>query len=111
MVRSSMDHVEVTSIGHHSALLTVYDAATGLACELRVPLALLVPSDQPVRLETPDRTLLLPREVVDREQWRYTCLDENGNQACPNASYGQVLQYQRPMMARLGVLVDFGRIH
>jgi len=48
-----------------------------------------------------------PRKTVDREQWHYTCLDANDNQSCPNAGYGRVLQYQPPMMARLGVLVDF----
>jgi len=49
-----------------------------------------------------------PRKVVDRDQWHYTCLDQNGNQSCPNAGYGRVLQYQSPMVARVGVLVDLG---
>lgn len=48
-----------------------------------------------------------PRKAVDYEQWHYTCLDDNGGQSCPNASYGRVLQFQRPMMARVGALVDF----
>jgi hypothetical protein len=44
-----------------------------------------------------------PREAVDYEQLHFTCLDSGGNQACPNAGYGRVRQYQPPMTARLGL--------
>jgi hypothetical protein len=49
-----------------------------------------------------------PRKAVEMEQWRFLCLDDHGNQSCVNANYGEVLQYQLPMMARLGVVMDFG---
>jgi len=48
-----------------------------------------------------------PRAAVAHEQQRYTCLDANGNQSCPNPSYGQVTHYQPPMSARLGIVVGF----
>ncbi len=48
-----------------------------------------------------------PRAAVAHDQQRYTCLDANGNQSCPNASYGAVTQYQPPMTGRLGFAVAF----
>jgi hypothetical protein len=48
-----------------------------------------------------------PRKAVDYEQVRFTCLDSEGNQACPNAGYGRVRQYQPPMTARIGAEVAF----
>jgi hypothetical protein len=48
-----------------------------------------------------------PRKAVDYEQVRYTCLDGNGAQSCPNASYGRVIQFQPPMTARIGVEAEF----
>jgi hypothetical protein len=52
-----------------------------------------------------------PRKLVDRDQWHYTCLADDGSQSCPNANYGRVAQFQQPMMARLGIVVDLGREH
>lgn len=72
--------------------------------------------DVPVRRDGQQTRVLLdvqrigsPRRVVDREQWHYTCLDDNGDQGCPNAGYGKVTQYQRPMLARLGLMIGFGK--
>jgi hypothetical protein len=48
-----------------------------------------------------------PRTAVDYDQIHYTCLDDKGNQACPNAGYGRVIQYQPPMSARLGAEMGF----
>jgi hypothetical protein len=48
-----------------------------------------------------------PRKAVDYEQVRFTCLDSNGMQSCPNASYGRVIQYQPPMTTRIGVEAEF----
>jgi hypothetical protein len=48
-----------------------------------------------------------PRIPVDYDQVRFTCLDTAGNQACPNAGYGRVIQYQPPMTARLGIEARF----
>lgn len=48
-----------------------------------------------------------PRAAVASNQQRYTCLDANGNQSCPNANYGRVTQYQPPMTARLGFVAAF----
>ena len=47
-----------------------------------------------------------PRDPVDYDQIRFTCIDA-GNQSCPNAGYGRVIQYQPPMTARVGVEVGF----
>jgi hypothetical protein len=47
-----------------------------------------------------------PRSAVRYDQFHYTCLD-GGNQACPNARYGEPTNYQSPMTARVGVLLDF----
>jgi hypothetical protein len=44
-----------------------------------------------------------PRTAVDYDQIRFTCLDDAGDQSCPNAGYGRVIQYQPPMTARLGI--------
>jgi hypothetical protein len=48
-----------------------------------------------------------PRAAVSYDQQRYTCLDANGNQSCPNPNYGRVTQYQPAMTARMGVVVGF----
>jgi hypothetical protein len=48
-----------------------------------------------------------PRRPVDYDQVHFTCLDDAGNQSCPNAGYGRVIQYQPPMTARLGAEVQF----
>jgi hypothetical protein len=48
-----------------------------------------------------------PRTPVDYDQIRFTCLDSSGNQACPNAGYGRVIQYQPPMTARIGLDAGF----
>jgi carboxypeptidase family protein len=69
----------------------------------------------PVLLRSGARTRLLidlehvgsPRKAVDYDQIRFTCLDSAGNQACPNAGYGRVIQYQPPMTARLGLEAGF----
>lgn len=50
-----------------------------------------------------------PRKAVDYDQWHYTCVDASGNQSCANVGYGRVLQYQPPMMARLGLVMDLAR--
>ncbi len=50
-----------------------------------------------------------PKKPVEFEQWHYTCLDANGAQGCVNAGYGRILQYQPPMTARIGVVMDFNR--
>jgi hypothetical protein len=47
------------------------------------------------------------RRPVAYEQLHYTCLDGNGNQACPNAAYGSVTQFQPPLTARLGFVMGF----
>jgi hypothetical protein len=48
-----------------------------------------------------------PRKPVDYDQIRFTCLDNAGNQSCPNAGYGRVIQNQPPMTARIGVEAGF----
>ncbi len=48
-----------------------------------------------------------PRTAVDYDQVHFTCLDSEGNQSCPNAGYGRVIQYQPPMAARLGLEMIF----
>jgi hypothetical protein len=48
-----------------------------------------------------------PRTPVDYDQVHFTCLDEAGNQSCPNAGYAGVIQYQPPMTARLGIEAEF----
>jgi hypothetical protein len=48
-----------------------------------------------------------PRQAVDYDQIRFTCLDSGGNQSCPNTGYGRVIQYQPPMTARIGVEAGF----
>jgi hypothetical protein len=48
-----------------------------------------------------------PRKPVGYDQIRFTCLDGAGNQACPNAGYGRVTQYQPPMTARIGLEAGF----
>jgi hypothetical protein len=48
-----------------------------------------------------------PRKALDYDQVHFICLDDDGNQSCPNASYGRVTWYQPPMMARLGVEIGF----
>ena len=50
-----------------------------------------------------------PRKPVEFEQWHYTCLEANSTQGCANAGYGRVLQYQSPMTARIGIVMDFDR--
>jgi hypothetical protein len=65
----------------------------------------------PVALHSTSQTRLLldlehvgsPRKPVEYEQVRFTCLDAQGNQSCPNAGHGRVLQYQPPMTARIGI--------
>jgi hypothetical protein len=49
-----------------------------------------------------------PRRAVDFDQMRFTCLDDAGMPACPNATYGRALQFQPPMTARIGVETSFG---
>jgi hypothetical protein len=71
--------------------------------------------DVPVRLGSAGGARLLvdlehigsPRTPVDYDQIRFTCLDSGGNQACPNAGYGRVIQYQPPMTARIGLEAGF----
>lgn len=77
----------------------------GIRLSYRLPLGR--PSALGARVLLDVQHLGSPRKVVDVDQWHYTCLDGNGGQSCPNANYGQVNQHQPPMMARLGVLVDF----
>jgi hypothetical protein len=48
-----------------------------------------------------------PRTPVDYDQVHFTCLDEAGNQSCPSAGYGRVIQYQPPMTARIGIGAEF----
>jgi hypothetical protein len=48
-----------------------------------------------------------PRKAVDFDQIHFTCLDSGGNQSCPNAGFGRVVQYQPPMTARVGVEAGF----
>lgn len=86
---------------------TIWDL--GIRASYRVPVG--SDADFRARLVLDLQHLGSPRKVVDRDQWHYTCLDQSGNQSCPNAGYGRVLQYQPPMMARVGVLVDFGGRH
>jgi hypothetical protein len=47
------------------------------------------------------------RKPVDYDQVRFSCIDGEGNQSCPNAGYGRVTQYQPPMTARLGMEASF----
>lgn len=71
--------------------------------------------DVPIPLSSGARTRLLvdlehvasPRQPVGYDQIRFTCLDSAGNQACPNAGYGRVTQYQPPMTARIGLEAGF----
>jgi hypothetical protein len=46
-----------------------------------------------------------PRRAVDFDQLHFTCAAND--QSCANASYGAITQYQPPMTARLGLLVEF----
>jgi hypothetical protein len=48
-----------------------------------------------------------PRKAVDYDQIHFTCLDSEGGQSCPNASYGNVISYQPPMIARFGIQAGF----
>jgi hypothetical protein len=48
-----------------------------------------------------------PRDAVDFDQIRFTCVDAGGNQSCPNAGYGRAIYYQPPMTARLGIEAGF----
>ena len=48
-----------------------------------------------------------PRRAVWLDQVHYTSEDENGNPTNPNSTYGQVLSYQPPTQARLGVEFTF----
>jgi hypothetical protein len=48
-----------------------------------------------------------PRTTVDYDQIRFTCVDSSGDQSCPNAGYGRIVQYQPPMTARIGVEAGF----
>jgi hypothetical protein len=48
-----------------------------------------------------------PRTAVRFDQQRYEALDDQGNQASPNANYGEPTAYLPPMMARLGI--EIGR--
>jgi hypothetical protein len=48
-----------------------------------------------------------PRTAVDFDQFHYLALDEEGNQAMPNETYGQAMAYQPPMALRLGMELDF----
>jgi hypothetical protein len=71
--------------------------------------------DLPVGLRRGMRTRLLvdlehvgsPRKAVDYDQIRFTCLDSEGGQSCPNSSYGSVIYYQPPMTARIGIETGF----
>jgi hypothetical protein len=48
-----------------------------------------------------------PRNRVDHDQVHYTCIDEQGQQSCPNAGYRRVIQYQPPMRASIGIEAGF----
>jgi hypothetical protein len=71
--------------------------------------------DMPVPLGSGARTRFLidlehvgsPRKPLEYDQIRFTCLDSSGNQSCPNAGYGRVIQYQPPMTARIGLEAGF----
>jgi hypothetical protein len=47
------------------------------------------------------------RKAVNLDQIRFSCLDDSGNQACPNPTYLKPTRYQPPMSARLGLVLDF----
>ena len=48
-----------------------------------------------------------PRRAVWLDQLHYSAEDDNGNPTNPNPTYGQVLSYQPPTQARLGVEFTF----
>jgi hypothetical protein len=48
-----------------------------------------------------------PRRAVWLDQLHYTSEDASGNPTSPNPTYGQVLSYQPPTQARLGVELTF----
>jgi hypothetical protein len=47
------------------------------------------------------------REAVAYDQTRYLGVDDDGNQAFPNPTYGLATKWQPPMAVRLGLEVDF----
>jgi hypothetical protein len=47
------------------------------------------------------------REATDFDQIHFRGLDEEGNQAWPNATYGQAIGYQPPMSVRVGMEMNF----
>jgi hypothetical protein len=82
---------------------TIWDLGLRAAYELPLPLG----SATRGRLLLDLEHVGSPRIPVDYDQVRFTCLDTAGNQACPNAGYGRVIQYQPPMTARLGIEARF----
>jgi carboxypeptidase family protein/TonB-dependent receptor-like protein len=82
---------------------TIWDLGIRGSYEVPVPLG----SGTRARLLVDIEHVGSPQTPVDYDQIRFTCLDSSGNQACPNAGYGRVIQYQPPMTARIGLEAGF----
>jgi hypothetical protein len=81
---------------------TVWDLGLRLAYDVPV-----LRSDARTRLLVDLEHVGSERKPVDYDQVRFSCIDGEGNQSCPNAGYGRVTQYQPPMTARLGMEASF----